>query len=37
MAKCLDCGKEIADVEYIRHGGVCKECWHKYNIKRNNK
>ena len=25
------CGKRISDVEYIRYGGVCKECWHKYN------
>ena len=34
MMTC-ECGKRISDVEYIRYGGVCNECWHKYNIKRN--
>lgn len=29
MTTC-ECGKRISDVEYIRYGGVCKECWHKY-------
>lgn len=27
MAKCIDCGKEIHDVEYIRYGGMCMVCW----------
>lgn len=36
MMTC-ECGKRIRDVEYIRYGGVCKVCWHKNNIKRNNK
>lgn len=33
MAIC-ECGKRISDVEYIRYGGVCRECWHKNNNKR---
>ena len=27
--KCPQCGKEISNVEYIRYGGVCCDCWHK--------
>lgn len=34
MAKCLYCGKEIADVEYIRYGGICISCWHVNNNKK---
>lgn len=29
LSKCSRCGKSISDVEYIRYGGVCQECWHK--------
>lgn len=32
MMTC-ECGKRISDVEYIRYGGVCKECWHKYMVR----
>ena len=24
---CLQCGKPISDVEYIRYGGVCMNCF----------
>jgi len=27
--KCPHCGKEISNVEYMRYGGVCRDCWHK--------
>ena len=26
-SKCVRCGKTISDMEYIRYGGVCQECW----------
>lgn len=25
--KCPQCGKVISNVEYIRYGGVCQNCW----------
>ena len=28
-SKCSCCGKVITDVEYIRYGGLCSECWYK--------
>ena len=28
-SKCPICGKAISDVEYIRYGGICSECWFK--------
>lgn len=32
--KCPECGTVISNVEYIRYGGVCCDCWHKHNMKR---
>lgn len=28
-SKCLRCGKPITDVEFIRYGGICQECYSK--------
>lgn len=30
-SSCMECGKPIGDVQYIRYGGVCITCWHKLN------
>lgn len=27
-SKCSRCGKSISDLEYIRYGGLCQNCWH---------
>ena len=34
LSVCMDCGKHITDLEYIRYGGVCSSCWHKNIAKR---
>ena len=34
---CAICGKPIGNVEYIRYGGICQDCWHKETINRKHK
>ena len=34
LSVCMDCGKHITDLEYIRYGGVCMACWQKNVAKR---
>ncbi len=36
-SKCACCGKSITDVEYIRYGGICSECWFKEDQERKKK
>ena len=36
-SKCACCGKAISDVEYIRYGGICSECWYKEDQERKKK
>ena len=36
-SKCTCCGKAISDVEYIRYGRLCSECWYKEDQERKKK
>ena len=34
MENCIDCGKEINDLRYIRYGGLCMCCYDKQELRR---